>query len=354
MVQPYLTNYRIPVFAELATRFETVVASSTPPGDSGYDAQAKGAPFATHHTPEVHLPGGALWQSGLVGLLLRFKPQVVLITANPRYLSFWAVLMLGRLLGMRVVAHGQGPYNKPALSTPAKLAYKAMLALASAYACYTEYSRQSFARHGLPITKLCVADNSLNLQVTVEPDQKTGRERGVLFIGRLREGSMLDVLVAAMDNVHENPAMADVELHVVGGGEGQAELEALAQSRPWIHLHGLIYDQQKVADISRNCLVGCYPGDAGLSVLHYMALSCPPVCHDDIARHMGPEPSYVEDGQNGLLFNANGREASLTNALSRAFTSDLSGIQQNAYQTYREVSFPSLGQRLLRILEEKA
>lgn len=353
IVQPYLTNYRIPVFAELAGQYETMVASSTPATGSGYDAQAEGAPFGTGHLPEKRLPGGVLWQAGLLGLMRRFKPDILLITANPRYLSFWAALILARVMGISAVAHGQGPYNKSALSMPARLAIKAMLALASRYACYTEYSRQGFLKFGFAPDKLRVADNSLVLEHTVQPGEKTGRERGVLFIGRLREGSMLEVLVVALERVRANTP--DVELHVVGGGDGLPALEELAQTRPWLHLHGLVYDQHRVADISRRCLVGCYPGDAGLSVLHYMALSCPPVCHGDITRHMGPEPSYVTDGENGFFFDPDDRENSLAEVLGRVFAqNDLSGVQRGAYETYLRMSFPSLGQRFLKIFEELA
>jgi glycosyltransferase involved in cell wall biosynthesis len=356
IVQPYLTRYRIPVFEELAERYEVLVAASPSSTATGFGLDAKQHAFGLTEVPEMPILGGKLgmWQQGLIRTMRRFKPDLIFITANPRYLSFWAVLILARLLSIPVFAHGQGLYRKRGLSLGLRVAYTALVRLATAYVCYTEASRQSFQRLGFgpaTLNKLRVAENSLSLSATLPPQERTGNERGILFVGRLRAGNGLPMLLAVCEKLREKHP---VELHIVGGGEEEATVREACADKDWVHLHGLIYDQARIRDISKECLVGCYPGDAGLSVLHYMSLSLPPVAHNDLPGHMGPEPSYIEDGVNGFLYDAANREADLGRVLNSIFEAPeaLAPVREAAYATYEKVSFPSLAQRFMTIFKE--
>lgn len=354
IVQPYLTAYRLPVFAALATRFEgTLLASSPPPAGSGYgEPDTAGTAIRRHvRLPERRLLGGRLfWQQGLLALLWRERPARLLITANPRVLSTWAALLLGRAVGIACHGHGQGFYDKPAPPRWLVLAYRAMLALMHGYIAYSESSAESLRRAGVG-GRLSVAENSLELDAITTPEEKTGREPGVLFLGRLREGHRLELLIEAMVLARTRTGLP-LELHVVGDGAARPALQTRYADIPWLHWHGGRYAHAEVRDIARSCRVGCYPGDAGLSVVHYMGLSLVPVIHDRLDLHMGPEPSYVVDGDNGRRFaHADGLD-SLAGILAELFTSpDTGRLAERAHARYHSLNTPPLAVRMARILE---
>lgn len=353
IVQPYLTAYRLPVFVEIARHFGKVTLASSPaPVQSGYGVPAIGG---TPLTRQVLLPmrswlgGRLLFQQGLISLIWRLRPDKLLITANPRMVSFWMALLLCRGLGIDCYAHGQGLFNKPQPGLVRVLAYRLLIALSTRYVCYTESGLEGVRKAGIT-KKLAVAQNSLCIAATVAPAEKTLQELGVLFLGRLREGSALDLLINAIAVVRERTGL-DISLQVVGGGVQAAALRT-AHRQDWIVWHGEIYDAERIRDISRSCRVGCYPGAAGLSLLHYMALSLVPIVHDRLDLHMGPEASYVQDGVNGLLFSHSEVATRLPQVLTRIFNGGLSPMLASAaHETYCQLNEPSLGERLARILQ---
>jgi hypothetical protein len=144
----------------------------------------------------------------------------------------------------------------------------------------------------------------------------------------------------------------DLEVHIVGDGEETPLIESLWGTKRWLHLHGKIYDQKHIETIARQCFVGCYPGHAGLSVLHMMSLSLPPVLHDGINAHRGPEPSYVEHQVNGLLFSRENAEESLYDAIHYAAQSPhvLKSMQEQAFATYQGLTTPSQATRIAAII----
>lgn len=357
IVQPYLTAYRLPVFDALARHFPgTVLASSPPPAGSGYGEPAIAGTAIRRHVrlPERRLLGGRLlWQQGLLALMLRERPARLLITANPRALSTWAALLLGRLLAIPCHGHGQGFYDKPAPPRWLVLAYRAMLALMHRYIAYSESGAESLRRAGVQ-GPMAVADNSLELDATTAPAEKTGAETGVLFLGRLREGHRLDLLIEALREARARTGLP-LQLHVVGDGADAAALRQRHAGTRWLHWHGGRYSHAEVRDIARACRVGCYPGDAGLSVVHYMGLSLVPVVHDRLDLHMGPEPSYVIDGDTGRRFDHADPLASLTGVLVDLFTTaDCAALAARAHARYRALNEPPLGSRIARILDAEA
>ena len=53
--------------------------------------------------------GGRLFhQHGVAGAIVFRRPDTLVVFANLRYLSYWAALVLCRVLRIRVFSHGQG------------------------------------------------------------------------------------------------------------------------------------------------------------------------------------------------------------------------------------------------------
>lgn len=292
-------------------------------------------------------------QRGLIRILKNTQPDAVILFANLRYLSFWSVLAWCKMRGIPVFPHGHGLYKKRNPGFLWKTIYRAVLWLSTAYICYTPSVAESLLRLGLPEKKITVAENSLVNPFPVLPEEKTGKENGILFIGRLREGCRLDLLISAVARLRTERCL-DITLHIVGDGIDAEHFKSLASGMPWVKFYGSIYDQKKISDISRQCMAGCYPGNAGLSIVHMMSLSLPPVTHDDMVAHQGPEPSYIEQGVNGILFSHQTSDTGLVSALHAIFDhpKQLRSLQVGAYSTYKKLTEPSLAVRFVNIITQ--
>ena len=353
VVQPYLTAYRLPVYAQMARECDVVLVSSPPGQGEGFGWPAiEGTRIRKHIlVPETQLAGGRLlWQGGLLRILATFRPDKVLCAANPRALSFWLLMLACRLRGIECYAHGQGAYGRRTLSTLRRWMYRLLVAMSSRYLCYTESVRASLMRV-VDARKLAVVANSLEIGATLPPEQKTWTEPGVLFVGRLRAGSQVDLLVDAAARARF--FCPDLVLHIVGAGPEEEALRRRYRGVDWVRWHGAVYDEARVREISRACGVGCYPGHAGLSVVHYMALSLVPVVHDRLDLHMGPEPSYIRSGENGLNFRFSHAVDSLAHALEAALTDRVlrQRLGTAAYQTYVDLTRPALSRRFLQAMQ---
>lgn len=346
-VQPVLTGYRVQVIAALRSAYELRIAAD--PADPRLGHARVTAP-ELRLTSTFSLLGGRLFFQGrLLGQIVRFKPDVVLIFGNVRYLSLWCVLLLCKLLGIRCWVHGQGLYRFPQPSFLRRLVYRSVVGLSAGYICYTELSRETLFRVKCPAKKLHVAANSLSLDLVVPPEQKSFQEDGVLFVGRLRDGSELQVLLDAARELRS--AGVQVVVHVVGDGPSRAALEGM-HTGDHVRWYGALHDAEAVASVSKSCRVGCYPGSAGLSVVHFLGLSLPPIVDAHMPRHMGPEPSYVAHGVNGFTFDSS-VESGLLAMLRQVWSLDqhqMRVVAQNAYQKYLELNTPSLGRRIVELL----
>ncbi|WP_310630056.1 glycosyltransferase [Paraburkholderia sp.] len=352
-VQPLIARYRVEVIESLNRLFcVKVFACSEGVEASGFSRERPDCEEFVE-TRIAALPSRRIrMQSRVLERIVLERPDAVLIFADVRYLSLWLALVAGRAMRVPVLIHGQGLYRHKHAGLVRTLCYRLAVALAQRYVCYTEASRRSLVRIGCPARKLVVANNSLTVSSTVEPAAKTGTENGVLFIGRLREDSQIERLIEVIAQMHREGC--DIALHVIGGGEHAASLQRRYRDRGEVIWYGALYDDDTIAAISRRCRVGCYPGSAGLSVVHMFALSLPPVVHDRLRQHMGPEPGYVEDGSTGFLFGRDGGVQALAATLRRAWALPPDAMREMAaaaHAAYCRLNTPTLGHQLAEIVE---
>jgi glycosyltransferase involved in cell wall biosynthesis len=354
VIQPHLSNASREMFLELARYCPLDLVVSPEPAGMGFRVAPipEGSRVRCFSAPTFMPFGGKFgWiQWGVVNYMVRERPEAIFLNANPRYLSFWIALLWAKLLGIPAYVHGHGFYRRGRIGAPYKLMMMAMLKLVSSYICYAAIVRQAFLDNGFSPQKLAVAPNSLVNPFPVLPREKTGMEPGVLFIGRLRRASGLDLLVTVIERIRREDGLP-LRLHVVGDGEEGGALRARAWDRPWVVLHGQVYDPKKIREISLDCFLGCYPGNAGLSVVHMMSLSLPVVTHNDLNAH-GPEPSFIRDGVSGVLYDHADPDESLYQAL-RSLASDPARVfemRRNAFADYQSLAHPSLAERLWGII----
>lgn len=352
-VQPLIARYRMEVVESLNRLFNVkVFARSKGVEAIGFSHEMPPCEEFVETRIDRLLPRRLQMQSHVLTRIVRERPDAVLIFADVHYVSLWLALVAGRVVGVPVLIHGQGLYRHRPAGLLRAICYRLAVALAKRYVCYTEASRSSLEGIGCPRAKLVVANNSLTVSHTVEPSAKSGDEDGVLFIGRLREGSQLDRLIDAVGQLRGEGRR--ITLHVVGGGELAERLRRDYGGRDDVVWYGPVFDDGEIAAISRRCRVGCYPGAAGLSIVHMFALSLPPVVHDRLPLHMGPEPGYIEHGRTGFVFPRDGGTGALAAMLRQIWAmppETMRATASAAYATYHELNSPTLGCRLAEIVE---
>jgi glycosyltransferase involved in cell wall biosynthesis len=360
LIYPLLTSYILPVIKGMAESGRVYL-------DVFYGPQPLGEGFGEHlpfKHPNIHWmqveekhPFGdrfGMYQKDILGHLIKMRPDAILIWANPRYLSFWVTLVAGRLLSIPVYSCGHGLFKKKGAGILHRIMYKTILALSQAYICYTPSVRDSL----LPITKngkkLEVGFNTLYNDYPVLPDCKTGTERGIFYIGRVRPGCGVDILIKAVNHLNQEKDLK-IELHIIGAGPLTPFLQFEEKIKPWLHYYGAVYDQKQISEISQNCRIGCVPGFMGLNVVHMMSLSLPVVTHAQLDQHMGPEPEYIQHEVNGWLIEKPNNITSLVEKLSELWLMPAGKVrilQENAYKTYEKLNNPPFHERLLLIMEK--
>ncbi len=345
----YCTEYRKHYYEELSTLYDFFLSSARDDISGGFNTANVGVKRII--LDEISLWNGKIkFQKGMISLVKQLQPKVIICALGNRYLNQWILLFYCKLNGIDLYLHDQGLYNKKKKLAFYRLMYEFFLLWCKGIICYTPLSKESFVKIGIRPKKLFVAENSIYNDYDVPPMKKNYKEKGILFIGRLREGSRLGILINAIVNIRTMGY--DVDLHIVGDGELKEEYCRRYNNFKFITWYGKIYDQQEIAKISMECSLACYPGNAGLSIVHYMSLSLPVLTHDNIATH-GPECSYIKDNYNGWLFDYDNPEISLLVRLKEIMyhKEDLGRIGKNAYKTYQSLTSPSYATRIHHIIE---
>jgi glycosyltransferase involved in cell wall biosynthesis len=357
VIEPVLTRYRMPVYLELSQhcRVDWIFSSSSAASGFGGVERVQASSLRYVEIPACKPFGGrfGMVQWGLLEYLIRESPDAILASADLKSFSFWTTLLLAKWRRIPFHAHGYTCFKRARLGLLRKALLRLILRQVTSFIAYAPIVRDSFAARGLPTDRVSVAHNSLLNPFPVGPEEKSGRERGILFIGRLRQGSGLRLLLRVSKRLREKEGHL-ITLHVIGTGEDSEQLRQQAANCSWVVWHGAADDLQ-VSRISRDCFLGCYPGNAGLSVVHLMSLSLPVVVHNDLQSHQGPEPSFVRDEVSGVLFDQKDAEDSLYRTL-RALAMEPSRVarmQRAAFEDYQSLVNPSLAERLWAILSRE-
>ena len=354
IIQPLLAAYRLPVFEEMATKVDLSLIVSEPDDSAGYGKlivpKNSNIKFKVVRTLRPFGDVFGMYQRSIISYLLEVRPDAVMIFSNPRYLSFWTTLICCRLLGIRVFPHGHGIFKKAKISIMIRLMYKLIFLLATRYVCYCDYVLKCFGQLNVDESQLAVVENSLVNKSPSPTRYVSPIKNSILFVGRVREGSNLYLLIEAVTELRRY-LDTDFELHIVGGGSQFSQLASRVNDVSWITLYGEIYDQVEIKNIADQCDIGVYPGDAGLSVVHYMSLGLPSVVHNDYRNHLGPEPTYIEEGVNGVIFSRDNKET-LINSLIKLYKAPdlLKKMQLASFNSYVSLINPSQAERFIKVL----
>jgi glycosyltransferase involved in cell wall biosynthesis len=249
------------------------------------------------HADNVHLLKGnwyLLWQKGINGWLNHSLPDVLILEANPRYLSNRMAIRWMHERKRPVIgwALGAPPNSGPFAGVRARLRRQYLLRF-DALIAYSSQGAAEYKAIGFPEERIFTAYNAVATAPESKPERTSfqGRSLRLLFVGRLQARKRIDLLLKACAQLQE-----DVELVIIGDGPARGQFEALAQEFfPQARFTGAVYGEglQSWFEWADMFLL---PGTGGLAVQQAMATGLPVI----VARGDGTQADLVT-ADNGWL-----------------------------------------------------
>jgi glycosyltransferase involved in cell wall biosynthesis len=216
-------------------------------------------------------------QTGLINWLQSWDPDVLIVEANPRYLS--------TPRGIRWMHHKNRPVIGWGLGAPPISGIfgrirtsrrKNFLNQFDALITYSSSGASEYARLGFPKDRIHVAPNAVTPPPTHPiPDRPIPEEdlpTQILFVGRLQERKNLDNLIIACSHL---PGDLQPELVIVGDGPDRGRLVKMAEEvYPRTIFTGSLYGNDLAKQFQRADLF-VLPGTGGLAVQQAMSYALP-------------------------------------------------------------------------------
>ncbi len=291
------------------------------------------------------------WLRAVLSAFISFRgKKIIFIPAYTTHSGIVASAFLAWLLGIPILVHGQALFKKTNPSFVDFLIASFWLSLSRTYIVYSTIGLDGPFSWPFLRKKVVVIPNrfesiqSLGLREYLPNFSSFNglpSTLRLLFIGRNRPDSRLDLAVSAVRFLSSQGFY--IHLDVVGPTLTSDEL---------VTYHGPQFAEE-IITIASFSHVGIYPGAAGLSILHYMALGLCPLVHGDIRSHSGPEPSYIQDGVSGLFFVKDSL-TSLT-AMLRKLSLDpslLSVLRRNAFSKAQSLHENSYSYEIYSVIKK--
>ncbi len=273
-------------------------------------------------------------QPGLRRWLAAWEPDVLIVEANPRYLSTPAAIRWMKARRRPVIGWGLGA--PPLSGALADLRQNRRLALLNQFDTLITYSQKGAAEYadlGFPPNQIFIAANAVTPApahpLPERPVLPAGQPPRILFVGRLQERKNLANLLRAC--AARPPLEAQPELVIVGDGPDRERLQSLAaEIYPAAQFTGALYGEALEAQF-RAADLFVLPGTGGLAIQQAMSYGLPVIA----AEADGTQADLVRPG-NGWQIAPNDL-AALTAALDEAL-GDLARLRRMGAESYRIVA----------------
>lgn len=263
----------------------------------------------------VHISSGKTYfclQQGLIRWLERWQPGVLIVEANPRYLSTPAAVQWMHSRRRPVIGWGLGAPKSSA-------AHKLIIRSLDAVIAYSKKGAEQYIACGMDPLRVFVAANAASPK-PVQPalfrsDHYVNGKAKILYVGRLQERKNLDILFEACAALSPDlqPAIA-----VVGDGPDRERLEAIAQKiYPAAQFFGARHGAELEPFFNKADLF-VLPGTGGLAVQQAMAHALPVI----VGQADGTQGELVRT-ENGWVL-----PDSTSTALASTLTAALSDIKK--------------------------
>jgi glycosyltransferase involved in cell wall biosynthesis len=280
-------------------------------------------------------PGSAFfmcWQGSFTSWLDAWQPDVLIVEANPRYLSTRRAIDWMHRRGRMVVGWGLGaPPLDGFLAGYRRWERSRMLRSLDAILAYSQLGAEQYRQMGISPEHVYVASNAVNPAPSAPPPVKVVDENkpaSLLFVGRLQARKRVDLLLEACA---ELPDELQPSLIIVGDGPARLELENLARRvYPQAEFAGAKHGEELEPYYEKADLF-VLPGTGGLAVQQAMAHGLPVI----VARGDGTQDDLVRS-DNGWQVPPDDLSA-LTHALQQAL-SDRARLRKMGNASYRIVA----------------
>ena len=308
MLQRVLPKYRAPFFDQLGQACEgglSLLVGQPRPEESIPTAEAldHGRVVQIHNR---HFLGPQsvfyfCWQEGVPAWLQNWQPDVLVVEANPRYLSTPAAVRWMHRRGRPVLGWGLGaPRLGGALSGWRERSRFQFLRSLDGMIAYSQRGAEEYSRLGLPPERVFVAPNAAAPRPRHPiPERPALFEMAtLLFVGRLQKRKRLDLLLQACAGL---PTALQPQVWIVGDGPERQDLEAMsAKVYPQAKFFGAQHGED-LASLFATADLFVLPGTGGLAVQEAMAYGLPVI----VARGDGTQedlvrtPAEAGDNANG-------------------------------------------------------
>jgi glycosyltransferase involved in cell wall biosynthesis len=255
---------RLEVFAGLPRRNEAITTGE----------QLTSARFI--RARNMHLFSGKTYfciQYGFLHWLEQFQPHLLIVEANPRYLSTPAAIQWMHHHHRPVIGWGLGA---PKAGNTEKLLRKKFLDSLDGIIAYSQAGARQYIDAGMKPERVFIAPNAVAPRPQHQPAFRAAEFRdgkaSLLFVGRLQERKRLDILLQACARL---PSHLQPRLTIIGDGPDRSRLEALAHSvYPAAQFTGARHGDQLEPFFDQVDLF-VLPGTGGLAVQQAMAHGLP-------------------------------------------------------------------------------
>lgn len=237
----------------------------------------------------------ACYQRGLINWLEVWQPDVLIVEANPRYLSTPRAVLWMKTRGRPVIGWGLGA--PPTGGFWRKILRERFLVQFSALITYSKAGFEQYQRAGFREDRIFIAPNAVAPRPVgscpERPDSFLGRPV-VLYVGRLQSRKRVDLLIRACARL---PEAMRPRLVVVGDGPERAALEALARE---VFSDTEFHGEKRGTDLApiwAEADLFVLPGTGGLAVQEAMAAGLPVA----VAEADGTQADLVREGNGWRL-----------------------------------------------------
>lgn len=237
-------------------------------------------------------PGFKKWVSD-------WKPDVLIVEANPRYFSTPSVIQLMKEEQKPVVGWGLGvPEYQGMFSNWRNAKRGSFLQSLDAIIAYSGKGAEQYRNTGFNPELVYVATNSTTPAPINDPPEHHSwigvRDPIMLYVGRLQPRKKLDSLIKVCAKLPED---LQPELWIVGEGEIRGELELIAKEHyPKTTFLGEKFGDE-LAQIFSKADLFVLPGTGGLAVQQAMSFALPVI----VAEGDGTQSDYINESNGWII-----------------------------------------------------
>ena len=272
------------------------------------------------------------WQKGLLSWLTSWRPDVVIVEANPRNLTTPLMIRWLHNRGIPIIGHGLGVM--PLTSGFEKLrrfGRRSLIGCLDGVLAYSSLAAEQYRSLGMPSDRIFVAHNAVSPRPSRPPQKRllhSEQRPVILFVGTLIARKNVDLLLKAVSVLKTSPRPV---VKIVGDGPLRTRLQSLAES--------LKQDVQFMGDLRGDRLSELFdeadifvlPGTGGLAIQEAMAHALPAI----VSKADGTESDLIRP-ENGWIIKPNDCKL-LANTIELAL-SDPNRLHEMGNASYRIVS----------------